>query len=220
VRLALHGHATSCPITWGLFWSSATPVCDSPGWSRDTHCAVDLTAELRDRPQGYRSRPAPRGLPFTSICPRSIPHSSICARRLSGCGAEERFFPRGERGTLYLWLGGPPERATRLGGTLVVHAGRTCRFPPWLRSRAYPPAAVLDGDPRLLPGRQRRGHSVRGDAGATLELLPTAARRLSLGANAIRSRPGILMDERRNPRARRSACSRKRALSPRRCSLA
>lgn len=198
VRLDLHRHATCLPDHVGPFLVLGNPclrfaragvVTREARWTSRRSFEIDLDGIELDRRRGafVRVDLPPMDPPFLHL--RATPDGVWCRGAL---------LQRGERDALYLWLGAPPERDSRLRGALQVDTGEDPSAPTVRAVQSYA---------RQLPFWMVTLDSFREDSGegtdcaamlgATLELLPSVARHLSLAANMIRSRPGVLADERR-----------------------
>lgn len=195
VRLELHGHATSLPGYLGPFlvlgnpclqFAADSPVTREARWISRQTFQIELDGIVADPCRGA----------FVRIyLPKIDPPFLRLGAAPEGLWCRGVLYPQDASDTLYLWLGVPRERDAELCGVLQVDAGETAP-PSTLRA--------LESYMRQLPFWMVNLDSFRADSDeaphcvatltSALEMLPAWSRRLSLAANTVRSRPGILID--------------------------
>lgn len=194
VRREFHGHATSLPDHLGPFlvlgnpgvrFAGNHPVRSEARWTSGKSFEIELDGIETNPGRGALVRVE---IPMTeSACLllRSAPEGLWCRGVLH---------PHGESGTLYLWLGVRSDQEPVLSGSLMIE---TDEVP------SSPTSGSLQSYLRQIPFWMVALDSFRADSedapecaaklAATLQLLPAVARSLSVIANAIRFRPGILV---------------------------
>jgi hypothetical protein len=197
VRFEVHGHATSLPglgpfLLLGnpcLRYAGSGPLMREARWTSGRSFEIEIEGIKTNQQRGVVVRvdlPG-SGTPFLSL--EGAPEGLWCRGVLH---------TQGKSNSLYLWLGLPAGHEPCLRGKLHIEA-RTTASTPTVRA--------LQSYLRQLPFWMISLESFRADSdqtprcaarlAATLEQLPAASLGLSLAANIIRSRPGILVDARR-----------------------